>query len=175
MPPALTGLLAAALLVGACASSETPEAGLAQRTCEELETARTSLDRRVAETDLLAAVEDDDDTDLLEVITELSERCPEQAAQLLGGNADGADHDVSLEIQDCSRRETTGTVTNRGPDRVVVRIGVRVVDSDDVLLDTASTVVSELEADQTGRWRVGHNASGSGITCRARVERVTPP
>lgn len=173
-------LTAVALLVTGCGSEDRTVAGVdVAATCSDLEDANTPLARRVVESDVLDAVDayegsvDDADESILDVIEDLTEQCPDQAARLLGTDVDaGEPLEVSVELGTCAKRDTNGTATNESDRPVNVTIEVQYFDSDDVLLDTTSASVRNLAPGQTGRWDTSYFGDDSPVRCSARLENV---
>jgi len=166
--------LAAVLVVG-CGRGADASAALADDICSQLQEASTPLERRVAQQELMETMEADageGKASFVEVLTAMGERCPTESAQLLGAGAQ--DHDVRLTVEGCRDNKASGTVTNEGDTTVTVRVGVRIVDGDDTLLDTSSTLVDGLEPGQKGRWEAYHSVDDAGFTCKGEVEQVTP-
>jgi hypothetical protein len=165
-----------AVFVAGCGERPDPAVAAAADICEQLDAANTPLERRVAQEDLLARSgaggSESTEPTIIDVLTAMNERCPSEAAGLLGIGE--GDHDVRMTVDQCDDNETSGTVTNDGDETVTVRIGVRIVDEDDTLLDTSSALVDGLEPGQKGRWEAYHSVDDAGFTCKGEIEQVTP-
>jgi hypothetical protein len=183
----LAALMGAALILTGC--SDGGQSGLVagidiEQVCEDLESARTPLARRVVEADLFDAIEkeadhvDDEDGEgsvgLVEVVVELLETCPDEAAVLLG--TDGPESFVSQVTLErtCTSEEASGTVTNESERTLDIRVETQFFDADDVLLSSSQDSVRGLQAGQSGRWSNRYFGDELAARCLSRVARAVP-
>jgi hypothetical protein len=182
----LATLVCAVLVLTACAGGERPGlvAGLdVAQVCDDLESARTPLERRVVEADLFDAVEQEADevyddgegaAGLVEVILELLETCPDEAAVLLGTDGPGSlASQVSIE-RTCASDEASGTVTNDSDQTLDIRVETQFFDEDDVLLSSSQDSVRGLRAGQSGRWSNRYFGDERVARCLSRVTSAVP-
>lgn len=150
--------------------------------CQDLEAARTPLERRVVEADLFDALEreadqigdGEDSAGLVEVIGGLLEACPDEAAVLLGTDGTGSlTKQVSLE-RTCTPDEASGTVTNDSDQTLDIRVETQFYDADDVLLSSSQDSVRGLPAGQSGRWSNRYFGDERASRCVTRVTQAVP-
>lgn len=170
-----TAILSAGVLATACAdSADSAVAGLdTERICTELARAATPIERRVIETDLIDGTSSD--SELRDVLLDLMDRCPDQAAVLLGN--DQPQHpqlEVDIEVTGCRADEAEGLATNRSDTRADITIEVQFYDRDDVLLDTTAAYVRGLDAGATGRWDARTFGDDRAARCTAAIRSARP-
>jgi hypothetical protein len=182
----LATLTCSGLILAGCSNSEPPGliAGIdVEQVCNDLESARTPLERRVVEADLLDALEqaadsvDDENSEdsagLGEVIVELLETCPDEAAVMLGTDGQGFENQVSLE-RTCTTDEASGTVTNESDQTLDIRVETQFYNANDVLLSSSQDSVRGLRAGQSGRWSNRYFGDEDAARCLSRVTQAVP-
>jgi hypothetical protein len=183
----LATLTCAGLILAGCSDGDQPGlvAGIdIEQVCDDLESARTPLERRVVEADLFDALEqradnvDDENSEdsagVGEVIVELLETCPDEAAVMLG--TDGPEslrNQVSLE-RTCTSEEASGTVTNESDQTLDIRVETQFYNADDVLLSSSQDSVRGLRAGQSGRWSNRYFGDENAARCLSRVTQAVP-
>ncbi len=168
-------ILTAGALATACAEpADTSAAPLdIDQVCSELERSATPIERRVIETDLMDATASNDD--LRGVLIDLMDRCPDEAALLLGEDQPRrTDLDVRVEVNRCRAGEAEGLVTNRSDTRADITIEVQFYDRDDVLLDTSPTFVHGLDPGASGRWDARTFGDDRAARCTAAIRNARP-
>lgn len=175
---ALAAATALAVLLVACGEPD-PVATMAGQACESFAEAGTPIERRLAEEDLLAALDDNEAVSIVDLLDRMRTTCPESAADMLLGSATNTERSavqdqVSLDVEECEDESAAGTVTSEADRAVSVRVEVRFSDGAEVLLDTSGDVVSELHPGQTGRWEVYAAGNEDVDTCYAEIVQVVP-
>ena len=183
----LATLTCAGLILTGCSGGEQsgPVEGIEiAQVCEDLESARTPLARRVVEADLFDALEQEADqvadehgegrAGLAEVIVGLLDTCPDEAAVMLGTDGPGSlASQVSLE-RTCTSKEASGTVTNGSDQTLDIRVETHFYDADDVQLSSSQDSVRRLGAGQSGRWSNRHFGDEPATRCLSRIAQTVP-
>ena len=170
-----TIILSAGVLATACAASaDSTVAGLdTERICAELAQAATPIERRVIETDLIDATSGE--SELRGVLLDLMDRCPDEAAILLGDDRpERPELEIDIEVTGCRADEAEGLATNRSDTRADITIEVQFHDRDDVLLDTTAAYVRGLDAGATGRWDARTFGDDRAARCTAAIRSARP-
>ncbi len=170
-----TVILTTGVLATACAGSTDSTAAVldTDRICAELARAATPIERRVIETDLIDATSGE--SELRDVLLGLMERCPDEAAILLGDDRpERPELEVDIEVTGCGADEAEGLATNRSDTRADITIEVQFYGRDDVLLDTTAAYVRGLDAGATGRWDARTFGDDRAARCTAAIRNARP-
>jgi hypothetical protein len=168
-------IVSAGVLASACGGSADSSAAALDtaQICAELARAATPIERRVIETDLIDST--NGEVELRDVLLDLMDRCPNEAAILLGDDRpERPELPVDIEVTRCGADEADGLATNRSDTRADITIEVQFYGRDDVLLDTRSAYVRGLDAGATGRWDARTFGDDRAARCTAAVRSTRP-